>query len=508
MEQKTKIILISLVLLLAFWLRFYRLNETVLFLGDQGRDLLLIRESLLAGKIPLVSQPTSQGINAGPAYFYLIIPSLILSKFQPIGPIWFFTALGVVTTFLLFKLGEKLFGLIPAFLTALIYTSSPLEIQRTRGFWNPILLPFFSLFILLALYQVQEKKKLYWFPLLGFLVGVAVQPHPSAFFLLLPILGWWLFFFFKKNNQKTRLTVIKWSVIGSLCFLLPLLPYCLFQFQNDFIDFKKTVLIFFEIFLVKGQSALNWSLLPHKFLQLFADQFQVLTFSNSILINSLLGLSLITSACLFSKKDQVFWPIFLTGWFIGGLIFLTLYPWGAFAHYASFLWLLPFFFLGFFLKKLTPFFSTKILVFLTVGFVLLAVSHHLLNLNPTWDLIQTEKTAQVINQKTQGQSFSLLLDSPRSPSDAHFRYFLTLEKASLKKLDDPEVKLLVFICDHQACVNPENIKEKTFVDTECLPECTTLDQQKKISLKEWHLIESETVFRQKLYFFQKNHQQT
>ena len=297
-------------------------------------------------------------------------------------------------------------------------------------------------------------------------------------------------------------------MIGSLCFLLPLLPYCLFQFQNNFVDFKKTVLIFFEIFLVKGQSTLNWSLLPHKWLQLFAAQFQVLTFSNSIFINSLLGLLLIISACLFSKKGQFFWPIFLTGWFLGGLTLLTLYPWGAFAHYASFLWILPFLFLGFFLKKLTQFFSTKTLVFLTLGFVLLAVSHHLLNLNPTWDLTQTEKTAQVINQKTQGQSFSLLLDSPRSPSDAHFRYFLTLEKAPLKRLDDPEVKLLVFICDYQACADPENIKDKTFVDTECLPECTTLDQQKKISLKEWHLMESEVVLRQKLYFFQKNHQQT
>jgi hypothetical protein len=506
MRPKTKIILLSLILLLAFGLRFYRLNETAPFLGDQGRDLLLIRESLLAGKIPLVSQPTSQGINAGPAYFYLIIPSLLLSRFHPLGPIWFFTFLGVVTTFLLFKLGEKLWGLMPTFLTTLIYATSPLEIQRTRGFWNPVLLPLLSLSLLWALFQVQEKKKLSWLCLLGFLLGLAVQPHPTAFFLFLLVMGWWIFFFLKKTSPQARLTVFKWSLLGGLFFLLPLLPYGLYQLQHDWVDFKKIILIFFELFLVKGQTAFNLASLGQKGLQLLADQFSVLTSSHIFLLNFFLGLSLIRLTFLADKKRISFWPVFLSGWFLGGLGLVTFYPWGTFAHYASFLWIVPFLFLGFTLKKLASFFPTKVLIFLTFVLVLFNISHYLLNLNPTYDLAQAEKTAQVISQKNQGQAVALLLDSPRSPSDAHFRYFLTLDKVPLKETTDSEV--LVFICDQPACLVWENIHEKTFVDTECLPECPTLDQQKEVSLKEWRLIETETVIGQKLYFLQKNQQQT
>jgi 4-amino-4-deoxy-L-arabinose transferase-like glycosyltransferase len=508
MEQKRKIIFLSLILLLAFGLRFYQLNETAVFLGDQGRDLLLIRESLLAGKIPLVSQPTSQGINAGPVYFYLIIPSLLLSRFQPFGPIWFFTFLGVITTFFLFKLGEKLWGLMPAFLTTLIYATSPLEIQRTRGFWNPVLLPFFSLGLLLALFQVQEKKKLSWFCLLGFLLGLAVQPHPTAFFLFLLIVVWWFFFFFKKTPAKARLNVFKWSLLGGLSFLLPLFPYVLYQLQHDLVDFKKIILIFFELFLVRGQSAFNLASFIQKGLQLLADQFSVLTSTHIFSINLLLGLFLFSFTLFASKKSSFFWPIFLSGWFFGGLILVTLYPWGTFAHYASFFWIVPFLFLGFTFKKLTSFLSTQKLTCLVILLVFFNFYHYFLFLKPTNDLAQTEKTTQVITQKTQGQAVALLLDSPRSPSDAHFRYFLTLTKVPLKETDDSEAKVLVFICDQPSCLVWENIQEKTFVDTQCLPECPTLDQQKKISLKEWRLIETETVLRQKLYFLQKNHQQT
>lgn len=138
MPKKQKLILIGLIILLASFFRFYQIQERAPFLGDQGRDLLEVKESLLAGKIPLTGTPTSQGINTGPAYYYLIIPALILTRFHPLGPILFFSSLGVFTTLLIFLLTHKLFGLLSALMSALVYATSPLVIQRTLGIWSPI----------------------------------------------------------------------------------------------------------------------------------------------------------------------------------------------------------------------------------------------------------------------------------------------------------------------------------------------------------------------------------
>lgn len=504
MPKKQKLILIGLIILLASFFRFHQIQERAPFLGDQGRDLLEVRESLLAGKIPLTGTPTSQGINTGPAYYYLIIPALILTRFHPLGPILFFSSMGVFTTLLIFLLSRKLFGLIPALISALVYATSPLVIQRTLGIWSPIPVPLLSVLILFSLYQIQEKNQLSWFPILGFLVGIVIQFHPSAYFIFLLILGWWFYFVTQKSTKNNRWTVSKWSIIGSLSFFLALLPFLIFQVQNDLVDFKKITLVLFEKFLVGGHQYQYQAPLWEKFLNLFSAQFQALSLSKSIFFNTILGIILVISSLFLKKKSLRFWTILLLVWFIGGLLMLTFYPANIHAHYASFVWILPFFFLSSFLAKLEKLLPTKIIIFLGTCFIFLQVRSYFINFTAANDIQQTELTTSFIARKTKNQPFALLLDSPYSPSDAHLRYFLVLKQAPLKKIEDLKTKTLVFVCDHEGCFDAKTLRNKIFIDSQCLPECPPLEQQKKISLKNWRLIDSQQILRQKIYFFQKN----
>ena len=65
------------VILLAAALRFYRIREYLTFLGDEGRDVLVVKRMLLDGKFTLLGPITSVGsIYMGPVYYYLTAPFL------------------------------------------------------------------------------------------------------------------------------------------------------------------------------------------------------------------------------------------------------------------------------------------------------------------------------------------------------------------------------------------------------------------------------------------------
>lgn len=502
MERKNKLLLISFILLVATFLRFWHLSERAIFLGDQGRDLLLIRESLLAGKIPLVGPPTSQRINSGPAYFYLIIPPLLLTNFHPLGPIYFFTFLGVLSCFLIFRLCLNLFGLVPALISTLLYAISPLVVQRTLGFWNPVLVPFFSFLIFFSLYQI-DKKLFFWFPLLGLFLGIAVQFHPSVYVIFFLVLGWWFYFIFQKKRKNNRKKILKWSALGGFCFLITLFPYLIFQFQNDFTDLRKIIFIFLEKFLINQSQAETGNSFFNQFSDFFSQQFQPLSLSNSLHFNFILGLILVVSPFIFRKKRSIFWHALFSIWLLSGLVILSLYPGTVFPHYASFIWPLSFLILASFLKTLCDYFPRRAVLILGLLGIAIQTPKYFSNFSYTYDLKRTQEAIQVVTKEAKNQPFSLVLLSPYSPSDAHFQYFLTLKGASLKKIDSSLTKFLFLICEVN-CPDLKSLEDLKIVDSDCLPDCPPMEQQKIVDLKKWSFLRRTDFPWGAIYIYQRH----
>ena len=76
---------IFLLLLFGVFLRFWRLEGFVTFLGDQGRDAIVIRRILTGEHFPAIGAPTSIGqVYLGPFYYYFIAPWLLLFNFNPL----------------------------------------------------------------------------------------------------------------------------------------------------------------------------------------------------------------------------------------------------------------------------------------------------------------------------------------------------------------------------------------------------------------------------------------
>src|ERR1035437_10265433 len=76
-------IFIALILILAAFLRLYRIADYMTFLGDEGRDVLTVY-GILHGHLTLLG-PTSSvgGFFLGPIYYYFMAPFLWLFNDNP-----------------------------------------------------------------------------------------------------------------------------------------------------------------------------------------------------------------------------------------------------------------------------------------------------------------------------------------------------------------------------------------------------------------------------------------
>ena len=67
---------VLIILLLALYLRLYHISEYLTFLGDEGRDVLVVKH-ILGGDLTLLGPTASVGgFFLGPIYYYFMAPFL------------------------------------------------------------------------------------------------------------------------------------------------------------------------------------------------------------------------------------------------------------------------------------------------------------------------------------------------------------------------------------------------------------------------------------------------
>lgn len=226
--------LIIVVLIVALFLRLYRLPATLTFLEDEGRDLLIVHRMLDTFRPVLLGPQTSTGnMYLGPLYYYLITPALFLARMNPLGPAAFIGLTGVLTVYLLYLFGTKWFGKLSGMVVAIMYAVLPLPVIFTRNSWNPNLAPLFSLLMLWYLVKIIEEKsssaKSYF--ILGILGGAIVQTHYMTLLLLVGV-GVTLIYYLRKNWSK----LIRGVVFAFVGFLITLSPFIVFEIRNDFVN--------------------------------------------------------------------------------------------------------------------------------------------------------------------------------------------------------------------------------------------------------------------------------
>ncbi len=185
--QRKYFFAVVVVLFLSSFLRFYKLNSLMLFIGDFGWYYLSARDFLLTGNLPLVGIPSSVPIlRQGAIFTWLLALFLKIFNFNPVSGAYFASLLGILSVFLVYKVFSDWYGKRVGIIGALLASVSPFIVTQDR---TPFVIgPMFILTLLIALILTKIKEgKLVDYALLGFLLAVIYQ-FELATFILFPIL--------------------------------------------------------------------------------------------------------------------------------------------------------------------------------------------------------------------------------------------------------------------------------------------------------------------------------
>lgn len=403
MESKknyTKILLI-LILVFAAVIRFYKLPEYLQFLGDQGRDLLVVKSMIIDHKFTLLGPTASVGgFYTGPIYYYFMLPFLALWQLDPVGPAVMAVLFGLATILLIYFFTKDLFGeragLIAAFLTAV----SPKMIDLSRFSWNPNPVPFFSL---AAVYSAIKKKAF----LAGLFLGVLVQLHYINL-VMVPIIGlmtkirdWWKLF------------------VG---FIAGLSLFLIFELRHGFPNSQSVLEFIFRGGQTVAPRTFNFLEL---FIEIYRRTFEAVFQTSSNLIFNIVIYSAL-AIFLWQKK----WPVIL--WLLVGSLGLGFYRGTLFEHYFNYLYPLVFIILGAVLSR--KLFLVPVVLF----FLYLSIIKSYFRTSPNNLIGQTKGVVKVVENFLGGEDYNFALITPGN-SDHAYRYFLELDGKKPKIIYNPQI---------------------------------------------------------------------
>lgn len=446
-RNRTEALLVLGIIILAAFLRFYQLPAYMTFLGDEGRDALMIKRILVGHDLPLLGPPTSVGnMYLGPLYYYMMAVPMAIFWLNPAAAAAMDAVIGVLTVMLVYYLGRQWFDRWAAALSALLYAVSPVTIIYSRSSWNPNPAPFFALLAMFGLYKARQKNNFLWFILTGASLAFALQMHYLAI-ILLPVFGLlWIFEFFSNRNRHF------WTgTLGAAAAFLALMsPLVIFDFRHNFINYRAFTALFTSGNSAVGASASNLAaslaIYQDKLIgRYIAGENPWLSFIAAVLV--LLPLVWV----LFKKDFRNKWPFLALGiWLTGGIIGISFYKQSIYDHYLGFLNPAPFLLLGgatVFLKKQGKLIFVAI-VLLALGFVNLAKNPLLFA--PNNQLPRTQEIAKFVISQAGDKPFNFALIAA-SNYDAAYQFYLEEYGHKPKVVPIEVTDQLFVVCEDEVC---------------------------------------------------------
>jgi 4-amino-4-deoxy-L-arabinose transferase-like glycosyltransferase len=438
---------LTLILIVATFMRLYRIQDYMTFLGDEGRDVLVVY-NILHGHLTLLG-PTSSvgGFFLGPIYYYLMAPFLWLFSYNPVGPAVMVALFGIATVWLVYIVGKDFFNPRVGLMAALIYAISPLVIVYSRSSWNPNLMPFFSLLTLYCLYKALGKNSLKLFFVVGLLFGVAMQLHYLSIFLGIVII---IYTFFSLLYKQKKLGIFKKLFKEYLLILLGFIvgwsPFLAFEIRHGFLDFRNI----FNFVLFSGKTGAGgdyFAIVYDVFFRVFgrlvfyfpAPDMQHLYKPLALLTWQVFILLFAALACLvifirlykaYKNKTNDFEKyLLLIIWLVVGILLFGFYKKEIYDYYFAFMFPLPFLLVSQgldFLKNIKFAKSGSILiVILFIIIVGLNLEGIPFQYQPNRQLNQMRTIADFVMTQTKAEPFNFALITG-SNSDYAYRYFFTI----------------------------------------------------------------------------------
>lgn len=425
--------LLVVILILGAVFRLYKIDQYMTFLGDEGRDVLIVRNLLVHADPILIGPGTSiGGMYLGPLYYYLIAIPLFLANYSPVGPAIFVALLGVFTIWFIWKVGSEMFGSRVGYFAASLYAISPTVIIFSRSSWNPNVMPFFALLSIYSIWKFYKSTKVdskagWWLVICAVSFAFVLQSHYLGL-LLAPTIG--IYFLLKVKNFGLTKEVKKYTLYAVLAFAFLMSPLVIFDFRHDYLNSKAL----YKFLTVRQEtvSIRPWTSLS-KIPGIFND------INNSLLAGKNKQVALwVTTFFIFgvtyllSKKRKVLNSAFyiLLVWISVALVGLGLYKQHIYDHYYGFIFPVIFLLVAFLISKLNKYLGY--LIFATLVIVNLWVNP--LKFHPNNQMQRSMNVARVVLENANGKPFNFAVLAERNYEDG-YRYFLEKEDAKVMHAD-------------------------------------------------------------------------
>lgn len=478
---------IILILVLAAFLRLYRIQDYITFLGDEGRDVLVVY-NILHGKLTLLGPTASVGgFFLGPIYYYFMTPFLFIFNYNPVGPAVMVALFGIATVWLVYKFSKEMFNYRVGLISAFLYSISPVVIAYSRSSWNPNIFPFFSLLTLYVIYRALLKDNIKIFILGGVLLGISMQLHYLALFLgfviVVYILSTFIIRYFLKSSRDI-LILIKIYLSIFLGFITGLSPFLAFEVRHGF----PNMISIFNFVFHSGDTGVGvrfFDNISNVFFRLFGRLITNFPPPEQVTINQHINiyiwyylsllLGIISFLVLIFQYNQIFPKTkglfkskysdflklnLLIMWFVFGILLFGFYKKSIYDYYLGFMFPLPFILTGnaldFFMRKTNFLKIVSIIAFLLL--VLINLRGAPFRYEPNRQLNQFKKISEFVLDKAGEKPFNFALITGGN-SDHAYRYFFTLENhppvTILNTATDPNRKSvteqLLVVCEQNPC---------------------------------------------------------
>jgi len=447
-------IVITLIILIGAFLRLYRIGDYMNFLGDEGRDVLIVKRMIVDHKFTLLGPITSVGMMyLGPIYYYFMVPFLWIFNLNPVGPAVMVALFSLATIYLIWQLGREFISEKAGIVAAVFYAASPLVIIHSHSSWNPNILPFFTLLIIYSLLKIVVNKNYKWLGVIGLSLGVSLQLHYVAFvFIPIIFLSLWLVRF------KLPLKHVLLSIGG---LFLVFLPFIIFEFRHQFIN-TQTVLQF----ITRGGDAKTFSLSEplFKFWDLSVRLFwRLLIIKNAEI--SIVMMFLIIGICIYAfiknyKNLNNRRLLQILGiWYLVGIGILSFYTGSIYDYYLMFAFPLPFILFGLFFEKISRLIIGKIFFIVLIPIILFfQIEKTPISQTPNRIATQTQDISEFIINHVDKEPFNFALIAGKN-SDHAYRYFLEIKGFSPVIIENPTIdpsrktvtNQLMIVCEEKIC---------------------------------------------------------
>ena len=200
------------------------------FLGDEGRDVLVVKRMIVDHKWTLLGPTASVGgFFMGPVYYYFMLPFLWVWNLSPVGPAVMVALFGIATVYLVYLAGRRWFSKPVGLFAASLYALSPIVIAFSRSSWNPNIVPFFALASTYLLWKGILERKTHFLFWVGLCAGIGVQLHYSYLFLMVAQVVY-IAVFFQTLKRIDKILCFLW-IAG---FILGFLPFLAFELRHEF----------------------------------------------------------------------------------------------------------------------------------------------------------------------------------------------------------------------------------------------------------------------------------